>query len=334
MNIHDELRRLWAELQQVPPGQRQWRALRIAANCPLRIFAALRSTDSAPAVILESAVSNAPSGRARLEAEGLSVREEREFEVDTYRVVLALERRELHSVFESLSADLLGVCIGQDLSEGAWAALIARLGAWQACLRARNRGLGREAITGLVGELVCLQLLANGRGYGEAVSAWQGPVDGLHDFKFPSVSFEVKSVVGSDRHISISCLDQLDTTGPQELVVLRPRFSGGPQGGTLSDWVRQIRSEIGITDPGVLVEFEGMLLRAGYLDADGTLYLDRYHLQQVTAYPVTGGFPRVTRDNIDQRIVEARYILDERTLAPFAVSGEGLEALLGTLIGG
>lgn len=328
MTTADELGRLWAELAGVPPGQRQWRARRLLGDSPLQRYAALRDGDDACSIIFESVTSEAPQSRTRFEAEGVTAIEQRDFASGRYRVVVSLERRELGEVFDVLAADLIEVVAGQGSVKLAWQELARRLDAWQACLRTRSRGLGREAQVGLYGELLCLTLLARTAGWEGATLAWQGPARGLHDFVFLARDFEVKTAAGAETRIHVSSLDQLDTAHHGRLVLLRPRLLPAASGRTLPELVGTVRESVVAHAPSVCADLEVSLLRAGYLDIDAPVYGERLVVAEFYGFEIVEGFPRLTRDAVDAAVVEADYCLDERALNSFRRDGESFEALL------
>jgi hypothetical protein len=324
----DEMRALWADLANVPAGGRQWRARRIEGTSPLQRYAALRHEDNALTVIFESSGHDGPSARIRFEADGLSVIEQRDFERRSYRAVVSLERGELREVFEVLAADLVDVVDGGGRIEGAWHLLTTRLDAWQACLRLRSRGLGREAQIGLMGELVCLTQIADVSGYGPTVLAWQGPARGLHDFVFSSTDFEVKAAAGADGRIHVSSVDQLDIPDASRLVILRPRLLPTTNGRTLPELVATVRSSVAKHAPTVSADLEMALLRAGYLDVDAHLYGERFDVAEFYGYEVLEGFPCLTRATIPSAVVDASYLLNERSLTQFRRDDASLRTLL------
>ena len=132
---------------------------------------------------------------------------------------MTLERPDLRDIFEVLVVDLISVAAAAPSADLGIQHTVRRLEAWQACLRARRRGLEREAQTGLFGELAVLDMLANDIGLPDAISAWSGPADGIHDFQARGIAVEVKTAIGISHLIRIARLDQLDAEGLRQLVL-------------------------------------------------------------------------------------------------------------------
>jgi hypothetical protein len=65
------------------------------------------------------------------------------------------------------------------------------------------------------------------------------------------------------------------------------------------------------------------------LDADAELYGDtRTVLDELHAFHVSQGFPRLTAGTVSSAIVDAAYSLDERQLAPFRLERGAFEMAL------
>ena len=109
-----------------------------------------------------------------------------------------------------------------------------RLLAWQACLRLRRRRMSPEEQIGLSRELEILRLVAAETGFNHAIDAWQGPLDGLHDFIRSGAAIEVKAVLGVGSHLRISHYGQLEYTGLSILLIARPRFREDHAGRSLA----------------------------------------------------------------------------------------------------
>src|SRR5262249_37673680 len=147
-----------------------------------------------------------------------------------------------------------------------------RLEAWQACLKARKRGLSREDQIGLICELIVLRALAEHITWPNAIEAWQGPLNGLHDFTRVGVAIEVKGTAGVGGLLRISRLDQLETAGLSALALARVRLREDAIGKSLPDVVSETRTEIAKVSPLAGPLFDEKVMRAGYLDIDARLY--------------------------------------------------------------
>ena len=317
IDIRGELIEKWARVSASEPSGHEWRALALSAAAPLRLMAGVREPDNRIALILEAPLAEAPKEPIHFTANGLSVTDQRRHEEDVFRVAIVLERSEVRDVFEVLATDIVNVVILSLATNNAVRATIRRLEAWQACLRSGRRGLTLEEQIGLFGELTVLELLGTKMGYSAAVAAWGGPLDNVHDFSAHGVAFEVKCSTGVGNRIRISSLNQLETEGLAQLLLIKLRLREDPKGKTLSDLVSQTRARLvepSTADP----DFEERLLRLGYVVADNFLYENTRFLQEsFRIYEVKQGFPRLMNSSIPAGIIEGTYVLDEQALLPF-----------------
>jgi Putative PD-(D/E)XK family member, (DUF4420) len=190
------VRTAWREAAAGAPGPRTWRALRTGCPGPLTVLAAIREADGALSVLFEAPIESAPDARCRFEADGISMVEERNYPERTYRIAVSLEQPDLENIYAIVVADLIEATAAQANPVRAILLLFSRLLAWQAFLRVRHSGLGREAVIGLFGELIVLRRVAAFAGWAIAINAWKGPFGGLHDFARRGQAVEVKTSVG------------------------------------------------------------------------------------------------------------------------------------------
>ena len=135
----------------------------------------------------------------------------------TCELILELVDTEQVSLFRALSEDLLAST--DDLAEGrsdlAAERLIIRLERWQAMLRKkRDSLLSRQAIIGLVGELLFLRdRLLPILGVEHTLRSWRGPHRDEQDFANGDQIYEVKTQLNTaDQYLLISSEAQLDIT--------------------------------------------------------------------------------------------------------------------------
>ena len=323
------VRKAWADAAAVTPGERAWRAVRIATPGPLAVLAAIRENDGAHAVLFEAPIENAPSLHGRFEADGISMLEERNYPDRIYRIAVTLERPDLGTIFGIVVADLIEAAAPLQTAPPAVSALFSRLAAWQAFLRARRSGLGREAIVGLVGELLVLRRLAQVTGWGAAVEAWMGPTGGLHDFLRRGTGIEAKTSCGVASLIDISSLDQLDDAGLSALLLAHVHIAEAAAGFHLPGLVDEITRELTVDCPPAVRPFQDTLLAAGYADVDADLYVARIFQQLSLRFCRIGpSFPRFVRAESPEGIVEAAYRLDVRALLPHLLDETSADAII------
>ena len=321
MGIHAELSKKWEEAALTRRSGHEWRAVALSAATPVRLLAAVREPDDRISLLAEAPLSLAPSHPLRFETQGLSLADQRRPAENVFRIAITLERNELRQVFEALCGDLIEVVSEAGTAVAAISAMSKRLDAWRICLQSRKSGLSKEEQIGLLGELGLLRALGRSAGYVLAADAWQGPLDGIHDFGRGGSAIEVKSVLGIGTYIHVSRLDQLETDGLSNLTIARPRFRLGHDGRSLPHVVTALRSDIATVAPGVLALFDEKLLMSGYLEIDEPMYDSNLFVQDSVRYYVVGdGFPRISRHALPVGIVDGSYIIDERSIAGFQQS--------------
>jgi hypothetical protein len=332
--LRAELTSKWAEAALAERGDREWRGVALSVPAAVRFLAGIREPDGHIALLIEAPLATAPATLLRVSADGVSLTDRRESNEKLFRIAVTLERESLRDVFEVLATDIVEVVRPAATSSQAIETAVSRLEAWQAFLRSGRRGLSREEQIGLLGELAVLQLLVKEIGYDDAVEAWRGPLDGIHDFSRSGIAIEVKSVAGVGNLLRISHLDQLDSKGLSALAIARLRFREAPEGRSISAVVNSIRDDIDRAAPTARRGFDDRLLRAGFIEGnkqppDSTAF----YLDSMYGFEVRNGFPRLTGSSVPAEIVDASYTLDERALARFRVEADGLTKLAKMMTG-
>ena len=325
----------WREAMVASRSGHEWRGVALDVLAPVRFIAAVREPDDRIALLLEAPLDAALSSAYRVQAEGLSVTDQRRPEEGLFRLAITLESDDVRDVFEVLAGDIVAVTVVSTTARGAITKAVQRLEAWRACLKARRRGLSREEQLGLVGELLVLQIMGGEIGYSRAIEGWRGPLDGIHDFSRLGVAIEVKTVLGIGHLLHISHLEQLESVGLSALVIARPRLREDPNGKSLSNLVAVIHDEIVRSAPAAVTDFNERLMRAGYLELDTTLYEgSRLVLHEIYGFDVAAGFPRLTASSVPAGIVDGRYSIDERSISGFRLDAGKLRTVMQSMSGG
>jgi hypothetical protein len=311
----DVLNNAWDDLAQTAPVARQYRSKLISTEVPLNILAGMRASDSAPCLMLQT--TPVPGALFELGGMRLSVVPDQSGSF----LVLSLEDSSRRDLFATICADVVAAA-AQAGTADALDQFLARLGAWRQFLRERRDGLSRSETVGLMGELLVLEqvLAANPN----SLAVWQSPNDGLHDFLSNGHALEIKTGLGPSSSITISALDQLDTTGLRQLDLLHVRLVEAPNGRSLRDIIISISGIL--PDDGSRRGFDNALLRRGLMPDDDTARLTpKVQQRSIEAYSISETFPRLTRAAMPIAIAEATYTLDVRAIAAFA--GDATAAL-------
>ncbi|WP_316199176.1 PD-(D/E)XK motif protein [Bradyrhizobium sp. SZCCHNS2002] len=317
----DILNETWDELARTTPVARQYRTKLISTEVPLDILAGMRASDGAPCLMLQTTL--APEALFELGGMRLSVTSDQSGPF----LVLSLEDISRRDLFATICADVVTAAARAGTAE-ALDQFLARLDAWRQFLRERRAGLSRSETIGLIGELLVLeQILAVDPA---GLATWQSPNDGLHDFVRGGQALEVKTGLGPSSSITITALDQLDTTGLRTLELLHVRLVELPGGRCLQDIVAAI---IGmLPEDASRRAFENAVLRRGLMpDDDSARFTPRVQQRSIDAYFITEAFPRLARRALPIAITDATYTLDIRALAEFAADAT---AVLETFVQG
>jgi hypothetical protein len=183
---------------------------------------------------------------------------------------------------------------------------------------------------GLIGELLCLETLAEGAGVGKAVRAWRGPDGASQDFQTTAGSIEVKtSTSASPEHFRVSSERQLDESVVPRLVLCgltAQELSAGAT--TLASVVDRVRVSLSADAPSVVPLFEDRLVAAGYSDHDRPSYDLTITVLHMEFAHVTAGFPRIQSSDLRPGVSGVSYDLSRTSIQPFLVSTEFAQEII------
>jgi hypothetical protein len=231
--------------------------------------------------------------------------------------------RSFAPVFVELAGQLVDEASRAESAQQALVGVSRRLAAWARFFDTRgDRALGRNAQLGLIGELLCLETLAAGAGFGRAVRAWRGPDGATQDFQTTAGSIEVKtSTSASPEHFRVSSERQLDESVVPRLVLCGLTAQELPAGGTtLASVVDRIRGRLVADAPSEVPLFEDRLVAAGYTDHDRTSYDLTIAVLHLEFAHVTSGFPRIQPSDLRPGVSGVSYDLSRASIRPFLVS--------------
>ncbi len=242
----------------------------------------------------------------------------------SWMMVLRLKVHELEQVFGRLCQDLVEATAFVQSQKELVALLVARLKLWEMLFSGTQDGLlGINQIRGLVAELLVLQdILDRGkRGVVDAVEGWVGPAKADHDFEYPDVAIEAKSLTPGRRSVTITSLDQLASDSSLVLVILTLTTGNRGANGacclnTLVGHLEGIVSQ----DPVALALYKEKLILAGYVEHP-RYDTDWFVLSEMRSYDVKGEFPRLLAETVPTGILAASYEIALAALTPFERQG-------------
>ena len=306
-----EMENAWTLLSEGATGDREWRALRIDAAHPLEVFAAVREADMARGLLFECPRDTSPTWRFRFDSEGMRLIDKKDPSDGVRRIVLVLERLDLKPIFSVVAQDLITASKDTSTTSDALTVIGARLSAWQACLKVRREGFGKQQIVGLFGELVILEKISNWIGFDRAMAHWSGPERGLHDFEMGAFAVEVKTSLGIRGLVSIGSLEQLDTVGINKLILCRVAVVADPLGDDLRAFVTRLRLIADGMGTGVRSDFDRKVLLTGFVDIEShEISSNCFSVSAIEPYEILDGFPRLIKETVTPGVTSAEYQVD------------------------
>jgi len=230
----------------------------------------------------------------------------------TYRIHAS--RLEYVPVFIELTSRLIDEAAKEQTVGAVLSRISQRLALWERFFDGREpTGLSRERQLGLIGELCCLESLAEGGFPSDAALAWRGSeISSHHDFQFPRGSIEAKlSTSSAPARLAISSARQLDETAVQSLfihAVLAQEVASGRT--TVSSQAAVVRALLQREAPAALPHFEEQLFEAGFIDGELPETEVHVHIQQRQFLAVTETFPRIRPHDLMPGIFNVRYDLE------------------------
>ncbi len=318
MAPQNELNRLqtaWRALDGEIKGE-GWRTIPIEPNGPRQLLAGRHFPGNEEAVLVGFNAVRVPHASQLPQGRGFRVeRVEHEMAGEAH-LWISLSRQPAGGLdmFARMAEDIVDMlaAYGNMDDQTLFQLFLGRIKAWQEFMyEGRAEVLGPEAEIGLAGELCFLRLLLE-RGVPDmaVLDGWQGPLNGLHDFRVGYGAIEVKSTVAKQGFPAIvASLEQLDASLVSPLFLAGIRFVLDDSGATLSDIVRDLSFRLE-NHPETKGKFESLVLRAGFLWAFSDRYTRRLSHSDTRIIPINPEFPALTRNNVNPAIRSVRYELD------------------------
>jgi hypothetical protein len=243
---------------------------------------------------------------------------------------LTLTDNELANSFSVMCYDIAERSKRGETSEAAAVIVIECLRDWAALLKRRSqRGLSRNEVMGLWGELSTLDALLEARPGNEyqIIQGWGGPNGEQRDIGFNGNRIEIKTQL-STRSIGlrISSLDQLDDRGDHLKVVLN-RISPSDKGFSLADLIGILSRRL-LPSRSAQSEFELKIELAGY-DPALEACKEQFALDERINFKVNETFPRIVPGNVPPGIKSAEYEIAGAAISQFQITWNELVENLG-----
>jgi len=324
----------WRALSEQAEGA-GWRTIQVGSFGPIRTLAGRHFPGNQEALLALFPSAHLPAPNALPSGRGFAVSRTSFDGPNAACRWICLSREEGGdlSLFTAMAEDVLGVLRSLEGTKESvvLASFLERISAWQKFME-KDRGgiLSREAEVGLFGELLVLRdLLAAGLDPADLVDAWQGPLDGLHDFVLGRGAVEVKTTLSPAGGVAmIGSLEQMDESLVCPLFLAEVRILLQEGGETLPRLAETLRETLK-GDPLAAERLGSRLLKAGLLDTKAQGYERSFRKNGIRFIQVQDGFPRLTRASVPSGIRSARYEIDLDRLPESDVSLPTLLELLG-----
>lgn len=215
---------------------------------------------------------------------------------EEYWTYISLLDESTKSTFFWFCDDLLQTIDLAPDDKAAFQGVLDRIAIWKKMFSSRGGLLSEKTIQGLFGELVFLdEYMIPKYGKEKAVKAWGGPLGLPKDFTIALDWFEVKCILSTDYTVTISSHEQLLSTNPGHLVVIKVEkmpeaFNNGISNVNLL--FSKIEKELN-DKPDTLEDFFSKVRKIGYWP-DDAYDSYRFKIVEKSFYSVSDGFPRIT----------------------------------------
>lgn len=222
---------------------------------------------------------------------------------------LALEENEDWEIFYALCFDLIFVMDAHESGKVKISKLLERLDKWKNLLANKHQlNISKEQQMGIFSELLCLNnIIALKVGYGAAIDAWVGIERDKQDFNLEKCVVEVKSHITTKGNVAnISSLHQL-TSEKDKLFLVSYGLTVNENGRTIDDLFDEIVAKLTSKEHETLMM---KLFISGWVPHHEKLMKDKFIMDSEKVYEVNERFPRISSNDIDQRLIEVKYKID------------------------
>ncbi|MDB4634103.1 PD-(D/E)XK motif protein [Rubripirellula sp.] len=225
--------------------------------------------------------------------------------------------REMQDKFSTVAKDIAFHCspfAGNRLFQK----VQARIKSWANFLKPSRRGLTNSEFVGFFGELYSIaEQLFVAFTHSEVINGWIGPEGKKQDFSIGDVAVEIKaSLSGDQQSVSVSSLDQLDQI-TEHLLLLRVIAAPAVDGEGVS--LRELYESIVKSIEYDFATENNFLNKASvfYGKATDQQLNAKYKIIDESVYDVSEEFPKLTRGNVHNHIMDAKYSISVNAIEPF-----------------
>jgi len=266
----EELLVSWRALAGQAAGE-GWNSIPISTDVRCRVLAGRHYPGNEEAILFGFSAIRVPPADQLPQGHGFLVSKVESCDIPGQSSIwIALSRQQSGSLdlFVTMADDIIITLNGLNHvnDEGLFQVFLGRIRAWQSFMHHEQTGLlSPENELGLFGELELLRgLLLSGVPANFVIEGWQGPFDGIHDFRLGNGAIEVKTTLSpASFPARINSLEQLDHSLVQPLFLAGIRLALDSSGITLPEQIDELRNILNKT-PEALAMFASALLNAGF----------------------------------------------------------------------
>lgn len=200
---------------------------------------------------------------------------------------------------------------------------------WRELLSKRAKVMGREAATGLFGELAVLLTAVQATGP-TVFKCWLGHEGHQHDFAGSGQAVEVKTTTAREgRRVEIHGIEQLSSGPETDLYLAFVRLLADPDGETIAEVAQRL------VDAGIpYLALERRMAKVGY---SGEEHDDlRFRISLVEVFEVGSKFPAITNESfshgLPSGVESVRYVCDVAA-AGSPLSTTEVDTLFASMVG-
>ena len=160
---------------------------------------------------------------------------------------------------------------------------------WKKFWAGKRPPLSVDEQRGLIGELYIIEKLHELTD-GKIIDAWEGPMDGLHDYESDLVNLEIKTTTREPPIIRISQIEQLTPLESKDFFLIVVQITNEDSGTSLVDFVERVGYLIP-EDTAEMETYAEKLKRAGYQKRHELHYGRRFSIRNILFCPITGETP-------------------------------------------
>lgn len=312
---------LWAELRataDTTPGF----ALRLfAAAHDLRLYAALKTPEGLPAIVVEMPNADRPPDLASISTRAFEALSAQFPGLPPGRaaISIALRQVEYEDLFEHLGIEIGAAIQSASSSQQATRTIIRQIDRWRRFLERTRRGLSDEQVRGLFGELAVLARCVGQFGPVPAVDAWQG-MGGLRDLELPSYSVEVKTYQAeTGAAVRLNDPQQIEGSPARPVYLATARLAlSNVNGRTLPEVIAILEQQLH-SEPSAVETFRDRLADYGYMAVEAARYTERFVIINLQLFAIRDGFPRILAASIPPGVVDVHFSIILSAMANYAV---------------